>query len=486
MINKTTAVSAISLALLAQNKGVSIVPTGGTPLADLVSKTKALNIARCAPLTGTDKTPEEELVDVADYFDFITSSRDGVISAHDRAMDEYIEQISSAVKNHISFAKNTVAPLVIAMGASVQKQLGTPRLPAADFCINVLDLPAPMQSSSFEDVIAKYEGSTKLPPERELSLGEATGEQILELMKTGSKEADSLIAQWFASKPVDFFLDIWNNLFRDWKVSKPTNVFKMEEVLRLKNEGVDYALAVYLLARKLFDEVPENTGMSLNVYQDTVAQYRDYSGFILNLEYTNNNNALRAGALVKSVSLNRRSIYVVGPIYREWINNGNTNEVLLGMLVGPLTTYTVANIAESKERFVKDWDNFEKFTSLSYKNNAFNTFKTALQYAFEEIQKEVSEIEKELIIEKPDAVNNINRLFKEQLNLVTTSDMNDLHETCLKLVCRSRFFYTESEKILRGINEATKANPGIDIRQAALLSTIEYVIDYVANQMVAG
>jgi len=482
MINKETAFGCVALALLASAKGKTILPVPGTPVADLVSITNN-NYTSAVLGTSADRTEGDELLDYADSLESSTTSYSEIASTHDVTVDSYVESISSAVRNHISFAKNVVRPAVMEMAEKVQMSLGENRLPSADFCVVISDLPEPMQNTGFEEIIAKYEGRPRISPERELNLADISVEEMLELMKTGSKDYDASIATWFGTLDANFLTSIWKNIFCDFKVSQPTVVAKIDDFIKDPERGVNAALVIYLLSRKLFEEIPDNTGMSLQVYTDTIAQYRDYSGAVLHNEYVRYNTNVRNGTLVASITNVRRTINVNGPVYREWIKSGGSNEVLLGMLVGDNLKFTNVLIDEKAIQYLQAWKDYELFSNTAAKNNSFNTFRDTLSLCFSNSLMQLSEAENERMNSNSQFMDSVKKYFEEELATVTTKDMEDVYNVCLRLVCRSRFFYTESEKILNGINEAVRANPSIDIRQAALLSTIEYVADYVADQL---
>lgn len=482
MISKETTLGVSSLAVMLANKNLGVAPVDGTPLADLVAITKSVPFATTIP--EGDYSLDQQLKDQAESLEFSTGAVDGVQSGHDKALDSYIEVVSTAIRKHITVAKNQVRPVVLEFAEAIQKAMGQdPVSASAAFCIDVVDLPLPMQNSGFEESVSKYAGKTVVTPQRDLKLGLRTIEQILELMLTGSKDYDNAVTHWFVSKPTSFFMTIWGNLFCDFQEASPVNVLKFEEFLADTDCGTDNALAIYLLSRKLFDEVPENTGMSLEVYSNTVAEFRDASAIFLSKVYDFYNASISNGVLVSKITGMRKVVKVNGPVYRGWLKTGGTNEVLLGMLVTSNSFYHTSIIDEKKDTFLSAWKDYEQLSNVVLKNNEFNRFKEACSIFFTESMKNMDEIETDFIRSNSGMNEKIQEYFKLTLNSLTTSDMQNIFDTALKLVCRSRFFYTDAEKILRGINEASLAHPEGDVRQAALMSVIEYTCDYVANQI---
>lgn len=482
MIDTNSALYSIPLATLAANKGLVISPVEGTPISELVKISNDLLMLQCGTVMSDTATDQDQISSHANYFSEITVS--DTETSHDTMMDAFIHDISKSVSNHISYAKNIVKPIIVEYVEDVQKSLGQEINPVSQFKISMVELPKPMQNAGFETSINKYAEKPFLVPSTSLYLGEIAPQGILDLMLTGSKEYDEGVKEWFVNKGDLFFMDIWNNLFRDFKISKPSTAFTFDSCLNsISKELVDYALAIHLLSRKLYDEVPENTGLDLPKYREIVAQYREASAIKLNLEYIKYEAVLKNKTLVASIDTDGKGLSVHGAVYREWLKSGGCNETLLGMLVGRDTFYNQSLIDEAKDRFIKDWNTYALFTKTANKNNQFNRIKDILTISFAKILENMSSTERETVATMPAFTQTMESKFKEELLKLKTSDTEDIFNTCTILVCRARFYYTDAEKILSGINLAVKANPSIDIREAALLSSIEYVIDYISDQM---
>ena len=153
------------------------------------------------------------------------------------------------------------------------------------------------------------------------------------------------------------------------------------------------------------------------------------------------------------------------------------------MIVSNTPLYSCALIDKESARFLSAWNVYEQYSNTASKNNNFNKFKQALRICFANGFSILTDVEKDLKEEKPDMFSKINEYFTEELDKLRTGDMLDIHGECLKLVCRSRFYYTDAEKILQGINDAVKLNPNINVRDAAAMATCEYVFDYISDQM---
>ena len=78
------------------------------------------------------------------------------------------------------------------------------------------------------------------------------------------------------------------------------------------------------------------------------------------------------------------------------------------------------------------------------------------------------------------------QLVQEYVETLREEAIGDIWEVASRVVAERIFYYTDAYCILTGINDACKQNPNIDVNEAALLSTIEYVCEYVCDQLVVS
>jgi hypothetical protein len=77
----------------------------------------------------------------------------------------------------------------------------------------------------------------------------------------------------------------------------------------------------------------------------------------------------------------------------------------------------------------------------------------------------------------------VRKLFNVVMLDIKQADIDDLYNLCMKVVCRARYYNTDAELILQGINNAKRDNPDINIREAACVSAINYVAAWVARML---
>ena len=480
MIQKESILSAIGLATHFADQGMVVVAKPSTLLSELVARTNADILA---PIENDDG-----YTIFADSIEHITTGALDNPTLHDKYSDETIEAISSAVRNHISFAKNIVKPIIVDVAEGTAEYLRNFRYPqAADqFAVNIVDVPELLEDSSFADSLSKYDSKLPMKPEAVPSLGKKTSEEILTLMLMGDKDADAAITAWYTRLGGDWFVNLWENLFRDNQPDRAIlkNVY-YDEILGFDLfERADYALALYLLGDKLFDNVDESAaGLNLIAYQNIIAQTRDFGGAIL----ANTVERVKSFEATKIMVIQNNQVThaakVFGKVYRAWLETGGCAEVILGAIVSGRNLTTTYSVDEVKQSLLETWKTHSAFFIAAESNKRFDYFKEAIKQKFNEVMANLTETEQEYISTAPNYQQVVMVKLEEELNKLRPQDADDMYVAALKLVCRARFYYTQAEAILGDMVEAAKVNPNVDVREAALISTTNYVIDFVAAQM---
>lgn len=73
--------------------------------------------------------------------------------------------------------------------------------------------------------------------------------------------------------------------------------------------------------------------------------------------------------------------------------------------------------------------------------------------------------------------------LNERLGHAKMRDLDDLWHFARKAVCRVLFFHTEAESLLLAIDQESKNNPDVPVRELALFATIEIVARWLVDQM---
>lgn len=482
MIDKKAALASIGLADHFSDKGMIVTAAPNTVLSELVRLSNNELISVVGERNVTDETdilPYEELA--ANLAMFTQGSLEQP-SLHDQCLDNVVNDISKAVSVHISYAKNVVAPTVLAFKDNIQAELDKLQHldPSAEFTIEIADIPAILRDKTFTSILSRYESKTPIPPESNVQINKDLND-ILALLPYGEAESDTLIQQWINTKNQEFFLKVWNSFF-GYVDGAP--YYHVEDTLSLDvYESCDLGLALYLIANKLYNSEPLMDNIQLADYQNRLAQIRDYGGALVQKALVKSELTERNKIMVLQLLPEKKLCKVAGQLYRDWLAKDGRPEYILGMLISGNRYLTAESIDDNKEQLLEQWTSYVTYYNAAENNKKFSLFRDTLELVFNSMLNDLSEQEKEFELNNPTFRTNVAKYLKEELAHIKMQDLSDLNRIALKLIARVRFYYTSAYKILSAIEQASIINPNIEVREAALLATIEYVVDYIAEQM---
>lgn len=491
MITENSINVSICLASELAVQGKVVAPVVSTPLFELVKSTNnssSLVVSGSTSNSAVTLPIEERIRNAAAGMISSTAGTLDHPSDHDRIMDSIVDVVSKAVRAHVSYAKNIVKPLVMDYADRVIAAMNESKAlpPSARFKIEMMEIPEPLKDEVFLDALSFFRGKPTVVPNMVSKLGPMTADDIRAMMLTGDKELDTGIITWQSRMDDDFYISLWNGLFREPNSLSNTDKYIDYQFILEGNDfdRANYGLAVYLLARRLFNTVDQTANMPLSVYRNTMAQIRDFAGAMTANALDRLNNYIASNILVVNKNQITYTCKVNGVVYRKWLSNGGTPEMIYGLMVLNRNVFAASRIDDIRDELDVAWRSFCHFHDTAESNKRFDIFKDILRNQFKILLDTPTDSEKEYISQHNDYYTKVQIKSQEVIDSLSSTDMNDIYATALKVMCRSRFYYTAAEDILTYINDATKINPSITPREAALLATIQYVSDYIAGQMV--
>ena len=466
MIHANAYAAAAPLAKMAAEKGLTILAMSGTPLAELV-KTSTL-VGESPFLIDADKT-----IDVNKH---LSGSTDNL--AHNERFDYFVKAISEAVNGHFAYARNTVTAAISRITNSVITSMeGIEPNPVSLFNITIRGIPEPMEQDSFRDSLQGDIVAKVLDPQFYFRFPYKDTEYLTKFVMTGSSVMDDRISAWLAKQDQGLLANVWAKYF-----TNPEDSGGQQAHLEQADENE--MLVVNLFARKLKVDVMEDSGLSLDQYNTAVQQYLEASATKLSVSYKEFMQLSQTDILVYSRSTENRNVCVNAEVYRKWIAAGGKNEVLFGMVVRGGTIFsTVVEIEEKKDELLQAWNQFVNLSNTRFRNESFMRFTTALRNAFFSDLKNLDETEKSQLEQNSHFIERIAALFEEELDKIAPAEQTDIARVVTKLVCKSRYFYTDSFKILSEIDEHMKADRTMSVESAAAMAHVEVVADFVAAQL---
>lgn len=492
MILENSVTQSMSTAISLAEKGYTVYCNSNTVLESLVRVTNdSLAITDAVQVVGN--RPFIESIELDDFCSFIAnavSGSDGP-SKHDLEMDGCLDVLIKSVLNHINFCKNIVNPLVIDYTNSVIKYLDTYKFPdaASQFNIRVTDLPKPLYDTSFVEELSIYKDRSEIEPKEFPKLPSKNVDEIIELMMTRDSILDQAIVEWLSNIPNkdELLLTVWNSFFLSPNETSVINTnYISYPKLKYLNVFVkaDYYLVVYLLANKLVSVVDSNlTNISLTEYQNIINDTKRYAGICLvnAIKYVSNYDVLKT--VITDTNIKAKEVTVYGVNYNAFIEKGGKAETILGALVSDSGRMSISSLDTDIVKLTDEWNRYVTLTNTSNRNKTLDCFKDGLEKCFFDLMNSLSETEKEFINSNADYNDIVRADFKEQLENILQRDMENIYITCMKLLCRARFYYTDSEMILMDMYEVINSGTNVNAREAALIATINYVCNYVTDQM---
>lgn len=471
MLNQNTLMSAVALAERLEAQRMSVYPVTGSPL-------DALGLATRSDPALLEAAGGDTNVFVAKIAAMANKTQEVYgCSHHNATMDEVAGHAIKHVRNHLNFAKSVVMPVVNDLFTRVKNSLAEINASALlGMEVDVMCEPAPLENAQFQAAIRKFDGIGLEDLPMTLNLPDQTDQELRELIATGSSTLDAAVAEWL-SKDESILQYIWSHVFQQKPLDRPMG---FQALITDRIYGVTNSLAIYLIARKLSDKKPlEGTAMSLGGYKQQIVEFRNQAAAQLSRTLDKIERAMKNGILVRDVIGGTKTV-VYDPLYRKFLDAGGSNEMLFAnALRGNGFLVSLNDLTAEKQALADKWNLHAGLVKTAEANKRFNKTKEFIELHFNSQLQEIAASDEGV----DNNIASVRRLFDMVLASIRSEDIDDLYTLCLKVVCRARFFKTDAEKILLGIERAGRENPNLSVREAATISTINYVADWVAGMM---
>lgn len=473
MLTKTSISAAQQLSTILAGKGLYLSPLPNTPLEEAVKCSLLhVNVDSQTPVESRTNTSFADLLVEGSLFTDPTGTCD-----HDVVLEGSVKVVGESIKFNLDLAKNTVNPMVNNLVEQITKY--------SDQLKQQIRLPVTIEPYFTKPIISSpvlasmVQNYASIPFVRVQlkSLNVERPVSFRETVMTGASSIDAEIMDFIDSIGGDKVIEeLWNIVF-----SKSTmNFTDLGQLIEPHYINDNNAVILFLISRRYHSDVPEGTDMDLSQWQLYMSSIRSQCGRAINAIIKRKNTVNELNVLVAKnntiVADNNISGFIVvnGEVWNRWLKSGGTPELLLG---AALVTYSFdyKSLLANKETYERGWANY--FSLLKSKQDA-DTFSELVKFtkvALNDAKNSIPE-DKRMMEE-----NTIKTYLGQNLANLRPEDFNDLHRTMRRIVCKSFFRYTDAEKILVGIENVTAKHPDMDIREAALLATIDYVSEWVCK-----
>lgn len=465
MLNVQALQSAQALVNSLDTRNLIVAPIPGTPLATLSRSSGAEEVVMV-------HGPGDVAVNL-DYLSEMSGRPDPLTgyASHTVDMEEIVGVVAEAVTNHLKHARTVVAPVVDEL---VQRII--PLLEQAahsnmsDLEVSVYTLPAPMLEPALIDSAMRAKDIVTAPFVVGMHLPQYTAVQIVEAMASGVTSLDGAITDWANSLDPSLLEKIWQTLFTDQGAKRESSDIFNDSV-----NGLHYALVGFLVARKLWNTPPEDTNMSAREYEDRMVELRDQAALRLVREFYLAERNEKAGLLVRGYT--RTKVEVFAAPYKAWLAQGGTNEILFGNILLPRPSVMGDEILQKATECQAAWSRYTMLNRTVEAGKRFNAAKSVMRVEFAAMAAAMSQDdfplqERQFVLS----------CFEEALGRTREDEVLRPYDWALRVLCESLYRKTDARRILEGINRVMAHSPGVEVREAAAISAIEYIAWWIAQQ----
>jgi hypothetical protein len=458
--------AAYSLAALVTRKGKTVGVTDESAIGD-VMRTCDVQDDGIMVIDGDFGAADDTQPEV--HVKAITDGDD-----HCAEMERLVDLAARATSFTMDVARNQVTPKVKKVVEATEAYIDARRSAKLEPLLIESRFIAPVyESADMRDLIGKHEKSpyAEVPPQTVTAKWAG-----LESLSTGIGELDEQVKNHFAGREEEAKRQ-YQRYF-----SKEPGLYRDAD-FRNDIDSPDDALVIFLGAGNLLeaDEVPEDLPTDLASYRAYLSMLKDQAGATIAHQLRTAKSNINANQLVISAPRPTRpgetvsgKIVVHGPVYNQWLSEGGSPEALCGaVMAGAGTSYgTTLEGAEAHASY------YERHLNVLNAQAVFELRAVTIQGLKEALLALINEMPQETM---PTAQINWAFVIGDQLSRLTTSDLENLYKVAQDLICDNFYGHTDAKAFLEALNAAAGANAGMDIREVALLVTIDYVTSWVAS-----
>lgn len=410
-----------------------------------------------------------------------TALVDGVIP-HDGIKQDALAAAKLAVSGNLSIARNVVNPaikkVVDEVNAAVDADSTTLTRP-----MNVIPLfYKPIWDSAMLPSLAgrhagQFNDDLVLRP-----LGLAVPESLDAIFVTGVPSIDAELSVFAKSLDPSYVAQIWSETFGAGASTLASVLYAPLGTPAGVYGRIDAAIIVYLAARYIGENVPAGVNMDLGRFRGyaTEIMARAGQGIMSNLQRRSRD--IQRGLIVVSVPRGAQgNVYVLADSYNRFLANGGSPEVVFGAVIGN----RVADLAVEMDpalmaALLQDWKRTQVLLTQQALYRRQDSMVRALAVAVSRLIVDLPEDQRIVPAAK------MQDMLKAQIQKLANFKQEDLWAVARSLVCGSVYAHTDAEAVILAIDSAATANPDLDIREAALLGTIDYVVQWLVEQVVVN
>lgn len=407
----------------------------------------------------------------------------GDMTEHDHVTSTLVDELVPLAENHVRMARH-VGQLATELANNVRRYVeAAPAIDASGEFNIIKDETAGLFD---EPSVVSLIGQASTAPIRNVGSNFCSGarsfESLMGYLVTGNNKLDMRVKEIVSTYDGTWLENIWYGLFASGSGLKSSYSLGALGTLPT-GERLAVAYVAYVISGKLLADVPEDAVGQLSKYEGGLADLRDQMLVVMNGALSEYQHQLQNKVLAVAYRGYNRSVIVNGPVYREWLENGGSPELMLGSLLSNNPGYTAEEFSARGDQFRRQWDGFCVLHNADSDLRRSVFLRGIYLTCFGESLGNIAAFEETFRKENPNFAEQAMSRAEAYLSSTGITALVDLEGICLELMAGIRFDYTPSKMILQDIDGVMKSTPNADIREAALVAAANYLALYLVGQM---
>lgn len=472
MISNDTLRIADELASIATDNNVTLTPRGETPLQELYRSC----VAAENTLLKDSEAVTGALDDPVDFVGNMSRSKNVMgVSDHDVNLEEIVSISATAVATVLSIARNQVNPLIRSVTEEVKTRLEDEINNISNPISIEMENGTPLWTSpTVNALVEKYKGVSLVNGYSTL-VEKVEPIDFVNSVKTGIVDFDNLVER--INRNGSPARGVFNSIYH---VDKN---YSSELVKVIRYFSDDELILLFLMAVNMETNTPTTKGMGLEDFTQYNMAVKVNAAVEINNRIEVINRRISTKRLITSYPAHEFGestesvIRVNGNVYKKWLTEGGSPEVLFGALLSDRNT-NYQDLLTNKDKYLAVWGRKERLLMIKRTNQSFVIMQRLLTQA---LTKEINtcDSEEQYCVVK----GTLHERLKEHVGHMCADDINDLYLTVRHLVCNVFFPHTDVKRILSEMDVILRAGEVEDPKEAALYVAVNYVSDWVADQI---
>lgn len=486
MLTKSSCEVATNLALMLFEQTKNLTPAAGSLMAEL-------STSAYVPIPA-DQAKDFDLAHLPGY---MISTSDGstvptgpkgqntyIQSKHDGFMDNYIDTLTKLVTSHLQFARSTVYPKVQLLQQEIEAVLESHRVkqPEDFFEITMYAPPEVIECELIAEEVLAYENTTAIKTAHVINFGDTGGEIIADIkayVTSGEGDSDRAVAAWIDS--------IDPGVLRGYLFSA---IDQLPAAMSLKTT-IEYSLINFLFYRSLAIRADLSVGLSSGQLLARAADNRDFYAQMLKATIETYKANIKQGVLIDPssdfnfsyLSNKRFALVLYTDSFAAAQEQGATLEQVFGYIAAYGNAQLTAEMLKSEGgQFAARWNSVRALYLSHIMSERDVVAKMALKMKSVEVICKDAEAE-EGLARTQSFQEETAKLITRYVDELDAACLDKLYQVCIDVVAGIGYRDTASARIINEMVSLMVKDDSIDASQAALISVVKYLSDFLIEEI---